>query len=108
MPPRSGAAAEFPAGTSPAATSPLGTFPRSKVSHDHRDMKRAPGASRTFSDVCRPHLRAYMESLTRSIEEWERAEHNGALAAKDSVRHSPQHVLSPAAGAPDRARPAAR
>jgi DivIVA domain-containing protein len=47
---------------------------------------------RTFSHVCRTHLRAYMESLTRSIEEWERAEHNGALTAKDSVRHSAQHV----------------
>jgi cell division septum initiation protein DivIVA len=33
---------------------------------------------RTFSDVCRTHLRAYMESLTRSIEEWERAERDGA------------------------------
>jgi cell division septum initiation protein DivIVA len=40
---------------------------------------------RTFSDVCRTHLRAYLESLTRSIEEWERAERNGALAAKDSI-----------------------
>ena len=53
---------------------------------------------RTFSDVCRTHLRAYMESLTRSIEEWERAEHKGALAAKDAAQsaresaHSPQHV----------------
>ena len=33
---------------------------------------------RTFSDVCRTHLRAYMESLTRSIEQWERAEHENA------------------------------
>jgi cell division septum initiation protein DivIVA len=40
---------------------------------------------RTFSEVCRTHLRAYMESLTRSIDEWERAEHNGGLAARDSV-----------------------
>jgi cell division septum initiation protein DivIVA len=39
---------------------------------------------RTFSDVCRTHLRAYMDSLTRSIEAWERAERNGALAARDS------------------------
>jgi cell division septum initiation protein DivIVA len=38
---------------------------------------------RTFSDVCRTHLRAYMESLTRSIEEWERAERKGAPAAGD-------------------------
>jgi DivIVA domain-containing protein len=60
---------------------------------------------RTFSDVCRTHLRAYMESLTRSIEEWERAEHSGALTARntarnpardsagDSVSRSSQHVL---------------
>lgn len=39
---------------------------------------------RTFSDVCRTHLRAYMESLTRSIAEWERAERKGAAAARDS------------------------
>jgi cell division septum initiation protein DivIVA len=29
---------------------------------------------RTFSNVCRTHLRAYLESLTRSIDEWEHAE----------------------------------
>jgi cell division septum initiation protein DivIVA len=43
---------------------------------------------RTYSDVCRTHLRAYMESLTRSIEEWERAERNGAIAARHPVAHS--------------------
>ena len=55
---------------------------------------------RTFSDVCRTHLRAYMESLTRSIEEWERAEHNGALAARDSVSGPARH--SPSTGTSDR------
>jgi hypothetical protein len=29
---------------------------------------------RTFSNVCRTHLRAYLESLTRSIDEWEHAD----------------------------------
>jgi cell division septum initiation protein DivIVA len=43
---------------------------------------------RTYSDVCRTHLRAYMESLTRSIEEWERAERNGAIAARHPVARS--------------------
>jgi cell division septum initiation protein DivIVA len=52
----------------------------------------------TFSDVCRTHLRAYMESLTRSIEEWERAERNGALAARDSVVHASQRTSSRTAG----------
>jgi DivIVA domain-containing protein len=49
---------------------------------------------RTFSDVCRTHLRAYLESLTRSIEQWERAEHASASAARASVLHSPQQVLT--------------
>jgi cell division septum initiation protein DivIVA len=48
---------------------------------------------RTFSEVCRTHLRAYMESLTRSIDEWERAERDGGLAARDSVIPK-QHVLA--------------
>jgi DivIVA domain-containing protein len=52
---------------------------------------------RTFSDVCRTHLRAYLESLTRSIEEWDKAERSGALAARDSV-HISQHVLCLTAG----------
>jgi DivIVA domain-containing protein len=47
---------------------------------------------RTFSDVYRTHLRAYTESLTRSIEEWEQTERNGALAARDCVLRSSQHV----------------
>lgn len=33
---------------------------------------------RTFTQVCRTHLRAYLESLTRSIDEWEHAEHDAA------------------------------
>jgi DivIVA domain-containing protein len=63
-------------------------------SSERQELQAEIAYLRTFSDVCRTHLRAYMESLTRSIEEWERAEHNGAIAAKDSIRHSPQHVLS--------------
>jgi DivIVA domain-containing protein len=47
---------------------------------------------RTYSDVCRTHLRAYLESLSRSIEEWERAERNGALTARNPALHPSQHV----------------
>ncbi len=63
-------------------------------SSERQELQAEIAYLRTFSDVCRTHLRAYMESLTRSIEEWERAEHNGAIAAKESISHSPQHVLS--------------
>jgi DivIVA domain-containing protein len=41
---------------------------------------------RTFSQVCRAHLRAYLESLTTSIEEWEKAEEKGLAARATSVR----------------------
>ena len=63
---------------------------------------------RTFSDVYRTHLRAYTESLTRSIEAWEHSERKGTLAARESALGSSQHVLSRAAGTPDRAYPAIR
>lgn len=43
---------------------------------------------RTFSDVCRTHLRSYMESLARFVEEWERTERGAALPAGESVLHS--------------------
>jgi DivIVA domain-containing protein len=41
---------------------------------------------RTFSQVCRAHLRAYLESLTTSIEEWEKAEEKGLAARATSAR----------------------
>lgn len=59
-----------------------------------RDLEAEIAYLRTFSDVCRTHLRAYLDSLTRSIEEWERAEHQGAAAA---ARGSAP-VYDPAAG----------
>jgi cell division septum initiation protein DivIVA len=52
---------------------------------DQQEVQAELAYLRTFSEVCRTHLRAYMESLTRSIDEWERAERNGALAARGAV-----------------------
>ena len=37
---------------------------------------------RTFSNVCRTHLRAYLESLTRSIDEWEHADQTAGRTAR--------------------------
>jgi cell division septum initiation protein DivIVA len=50
---------------------------------------------RTFSNVCRTHLRAYMESLSRSIEQWEQVERKGAAAAveaREPTLRSPERV----------------
>src|SRR6185437_3117055 len=38
---------------------------------ERQDLQAEIAYLRTFSDVCRTHLRAYLESLTRSIDEWE-------------------------------------
>jgi cell division septum initiation protein DivIVA len=40
---------------------------------------------RTFSQVCRTHLRAYLDSLSKSIEEWERVEQQGLASARASA-----------------------
>jgi cell division septum initiation protein DivIVA len=37
---------------------------------------------RTFSNVCRTHLRAYLESLTRSIDEWEHADQSAGKGVR--------------------------
>lgn len=53
---------------------------------------------RTFSDVYRTHLRAYLEALVRNVDEWERAE-KGSLA---SVRTQLPGSLPPGVpGPPD-------
>jgi DivIVA domain-containing protein len=53
---------------------------------------------RTFSDVCRTHLRAYLESLTRSVEEWERAERAGLTAVRKSAARALVHCQHELAG----------
>lgn len=62
----------------PAAGEPLSTA-------QQRDLEAEIAYLRTFSDVCRTHLKAYLDSLTRSIEEWERAERQGAATVRRPV-----------------------
>jgi DivIVA domain-containing protein len=48
---------------------------------------------RTFSQVCRTHLRAYLDSLSKSIEEWEKVEEQGLAAARGTTpRTSPDRT----------------
>ena len=53
-----------------------------------RDPQTEIAYLRTFSDVCRTHLRASVESLSRSIDEWERTERGAAFTARDSAREA--------------------
>ncbi|GAA4613323.1 cell wall synthesis protein Wag31 [Actinoallomurus liliacearum] len=41
---------------------------------ERRDLEREIAYLRTFSDVYRTHLRTYLESLLRNVEEWEKSE----------------------------------
>ncbi|HEY7486175.1 MAG TPA: DivIVA domain-containing protein [Streptosporangiaceae bacterium] len=41
---------------------------------ERRDMEREIAYLRTYSDVYRRHLRAYLEALLRNVEEWEQSE----------------------------------
>jgi cell division septum initiation protein DivIVA len=59
---------------------------------ERQDLQAEIAYLRTFSGVCRTHLRAYLESLTRSIDEWEHAEHNGAVTARRTGSRSAEHV----------------
>ena len=68
-------------------------------SAERQELQAEIAYLRTYSDVCRTHLRAYMDSLARSIEQWERAEHEGASAARSAVHHSSQHASSQAIAA---------
>jgi cell division septum initiation protein DivIVA len=63
--------------------------------YERQELQAEIAYLRTFSDVCRTHLRAYMESLTRSIEQWERVERKGAAAAgaaRETATRSPERV----------------
>jgi DivIVA domain-containing protein len=41
---------------------------------DHRDMEREIAYLRTYSEVYRSHLRAYLTALLRNVDEWEQSE----------------------------------
>ena len=44
---------------------------------------------RTFSDVYRTHLRAYLEALVRNVDEWERAEKGSLASVRAELPGSP-------------------
>lgn len=59
---------------------------------ERRDLEAEIAYLRTYSDVCRTHLRAYLESLARGIQEWEQAENE---AAKKMNAGRPLNAVGP-------------
>lgn len=57
---------------------------------ERRSMEAEVAYLRTFSDVYRTHLRAYLEALLRNVEEWERAERSSLDTARAQLPVPPQ------------------
>lgn len=64
------------AGASAGAAGMLGApVPAQRpTSAGRRELQTEVESLRTFGDVCRAHLRTYLESLARTVDEWEQAE----------------------------------
>ncbi len=58
---------------------------------DRRELEAELAYLRTFSDVYRTHLHAYLDALLRNVEEWERAEKTSLAAARASLPRLPQN-----------------
>lgn len=59
----------------PVSTEPLSTAERQELQAELTYL-------RTFSNVCRTHLRAYLEAMARNVEEWERAEETSLASVR--------------------------
>jgi len=63
--------------------------PVSEPGGDRRELEAELAYLRTFSDVYRTHLHAYLDALLRNVEEWERAEKTSLAAARASLPRIP-------------------
>jgi len=65
--------------------------PATQPDPDRRELEAELAYLRTFSDVYRTHLHAYLDALLRNVEEWERAEKSSLAAARASLPRLPQN-----------------
>jgi DivIVA domain-containing protein len=65
--------------------------PVAETSSDRRELEAELAYLRTFSDVYRTHLHAYLDALLRNVEEWERAEKISLDAARAGLPGPPHH-----------------
>ena len=56
---------------------------------ERRGLQAELAYLRTFSDVYRTHLRAYLEALVRNVDEWERAEQGSLASAHAELSGTP-------------------
>jgi|SRR5215472_1750049 len=80
-------------GTATRAAEAALTGPVSLTAGERRELTAELAYLRTFSDVYRTHLRAYLEALLRNVEEWERAEKSSIAAARADLPFLPADRL---------------
>jgi DivIVA domain-containing protein len=68
--------------------------PEAQPGADRSELQAELVYLRTFSDVYRTHLHAYLDALLRNVEEWERAEKISLDAARASLP-GPLHLPQP-------------
>lgn len=54
---------------------------------DRREIEAELAYLRTFSDVYRTHLRAYLDALLRNVDEWEHAEKSSLASVRADLPH---------------------
>jgi DivIVA domain-containing protein len=69
--------------------------PATQPDADRRELEAELAYLRTFSDVYRTHLHAYLDALLRNVEEWERAEKTSLASARGSLPRLPHHPQPP-------------
>jgi DivIVA domain-containing protein len=82
---------EAHAEASSAAEAALAAPPAPQSDADRRELEAELAYLRTFSDVYRTHLHAYLDALVRNVEEWERAEKTSLAAARTGLPRLPHH-----------------
>ena len=70
--------------------------PVTQASADRREVDAELAYLRTFSNVYRKHLHAYLDALLRNVEEWERAEKTSLAAVIAELARLPHYPQPPA------------
>jgi DivIVA domain-containing protein len=68
--------------------------PVTKPDADRRELEAELAYLRTFSEVYRTHLHAYLDALLRNVEEWERGEKASLAIASTSLPRLPHYPQS--------------
>jgi DivIVA domain-containing protein len=74
--------------------------PAGEPASDRRELEAELAYLRTFSDVYRTHLHAYLDALVRNVEEWERAEKTSLAAARSGLPRYPLPAPDPQSAPP--------